>query len=201
MSGIVGSISTGYSAPVDFRISQTPPVITDLADANDMAVEVYASIQQIINSLVNYCGIGQQLPANWSSLAGSSATLLTGNLRRFYAVASENINYGAIISLVNGGSGTVKARNANATNNTRIADGFCSTVGGVTTGNAGEFILGSGVVPINALTPGQRYWLAPTNGLIQNAAPVAAGNIEQLLGIAIDATHFFYNSNGFWIQH
>lgn len=201
MSGIVGSISGGYSAPVDFRIAQTPPVISTFQDVDAMAEEVYAAIQQLINSLVNYCGIGQQLPANWALLAGSSSTLLTANLRRFYAIASENINYGAIISLVNGGSGTVKARNANATNNTRIADGYCSTLGGVTAGNPGEFILGSGVAVINGLVPGQRYWLSLVNGLIQNAAPVAAGNAEQLLGIAIDSTHFFYNSNGFWIQH
>lgn len=200
MSGIVGSVSGGYTAPIDFRIGQTPPPVASFDDVNSINGEIYASLQQMINALVNYCGIGPQLASNWSLLAGSSRTLLSANLRRFYAVAAENIGQGAIVSLV-GSGGAVQVRNANATNNTRIADGFCSTSGGITAGAAGEVILGSGVVAINGLTPGQRYWLATTNGLIQNVPATAAGNVEQILGIAIDATHFWFNTNGFWIQH
>lgn len=200
MSGIVGSVSGGYTAPIDFRIGQTPPPVTSFEDVNSVNTEIYASLQQMINALVNFCGIGPQLASNWSLLAGSSRTLLSGNLRRFYAVAAETVGQGAIISLV-GSGGAVQIRNANSTNNTRVADGFCSTSGGITAGAAGEVILGSGVVAINGLTPGQRYWLATTNGLIQNVPATAAGNIEQILGIAIDATHFWFNTNGFWIQH
>lgn len=201
MSGAVGSVSGGYTAPVDFRVGQTPPVVANFDDVNSVNNDIYASLQQMINALVNYCGIGPQLASNWSLLAGSSKTLLSGNLRRFYAVAAETVNQGAIISLTGPVGGAVQIRNANATNNTRIADGFCSTTGGITAGASGEVILGSGVVAINGLTPGQRYWLSTTNGLLQNVPATAAGNVEQILGIAIDATHFWFNTNGFWIQH
>lgn len=161
--------------------------------------ELYAFSFQAIRAFVDYCGIGPQNFVNWSLLAGNPRTLLAGNLNRLYVVASEAIAQGAAVSLFNS-AGVLNVRNANATNNTKICDGFCSTPGGIAAGASGEIILNNGVASIGGLTIGQRYWLSTTNGLIANVPAVAAGNIEQYLGIAISSTTFSFNVSN-WLQH
>ena len=195
-----GTTASSYTAPIDFRISQFPPVVASFADTNSALADIYAFMNQSIRAFIDFCGIGAQLPADAVALAGSSRTLLSGNLNRFYVRAAETINFGSIISLVPV-AGVLEVRNANAAGNTRIADGFCSQVGGIAAGSVGEVILGSGVASIGGLIVGQRYWLSITNGLVSNVPATAAGNVEQLLGIGIDATHFFFNCSPMWLQH
>lgn len=191
-------VGLAYSSPVNFFISQSPP--DNIPDETKGAfTEVYNAIQNIIQSLVNQCGIGPQPGPQWSQLSGTSGTLLSGNLNRFYAVATETINFGAMISITNVG-GVAEVRNANATNNTKLADGFCTTIGGITVGNVGEVQLGSGVTQFTGLVVGGRYWLDITNGLVNPVAPIAAGNVEQYVGVAIDTTHLAVRL-GNWIQH
>jgi hypothetical protein len=158
-------------------------------------------MQQIIQSLVNNCGIAPQNQVNQSLLAGSSQTLLAGNLNRFYATAAEAIVQGAFVSVVNVGS-VLEVRNANATGNTKPCDGFCNTPGGVLAGAVGEFILGHGLLtfPAGGNVPGTRMWLSTTNGVGVNAPVATAGDIEQYLGFIVDATHMFFNAH-YWIQH
>jgi hypothetical protein len=191
-------VGIAYSSPVNFFISQSPPEeVPD--DTKSAFAEVYNAIQNIIQALVNQAGIGPQPGPNWAQLAGTSITLLSGNLTRFYAIATESISFGAMISIVNVG-GIAQVRNANATNNTRIADGFCSTVGGIAAGTVGEVQLATGVTSFSGLTPGTRYFLGTVNGLVSAAPATAAGNVEQFIGVAIDSTHLFVNL-GSWVQH
>lgn len=195
-----GTVASSYSAPIDFRIGPNPPVILDIAGTNLAISDIYAFANQTIRAFTDLCGIGQQLPSQWTSLAGNTKTLTCGNLNRFYVTANEAIAFGSIINLFNVG-GKIAARNANATSNAKPADGFCSTSNGIAAGAVGEVTLASGVALIGGLVVGQRYWLSTTNGIIANTPAVAAGNIEQMLGIAIDVNHFFFNCSPFWLQH
>lgn len=189
-----------YSSEVDFRIGQTPP--DNLSPELRAALsEVYASFQLVISAFIDNCGISQQLPSIWAQMAAQAqaSTLKAGNLNRLYVVASENIAFGAAISLHNV-AGVLNVRNANATNNTKACDGFCTTTGGILAAAAGEVMLHSGITTIAGLVVGTRYYLSTVNGLVSNAAAVAAGNIEQYLGIAITTTQLFFNTQ-YWIQH
>lgn len=189
---------TRYNSPVDFRIAQVPPPGVP-KEVYSVLSPIYAFAGQVIQALCQYCGIGARVADDWPLLSGSTTTLLSGNLRRFYGLATEAISAGAIITLYNN-AGTIAIRNANATNNTKIADGFCSTVGGIAAGAVGEVILTTGVLETAGLTVGDRYWLALVNGTITNVAPVAAGNVEQYIGRAIDATHL-YVEIAYPVQH
>lgn len=187
-----------YNAPTDFRIGQTIP---DEVPDNLKVVfqQIYSALQQIIFTFVNNCGVGPQNVDEWSQLAGGSSTLLIGNLTRFYAQAAENIPFGAAVSLVNVG-GVSFVELANATNNTKPARGFCSLGAGIPTGQIGEVQLLAGVTEIGGLTPGASYFLSTTPGLLAATPAVAAGNIEQMVGVAINSTALLYNC-GYWIQH
>lgn len=115
------------------------------------------------------------------------------------ALASENIAFGAAVSF-HDVAGTINVRNANATNNTRPAQGFCSEPAGITTGNSGAAIVGVGAIPIGGLTIGDSYYLSTTDGLIAPTPAVAAGNIEQFLGFAVATTSLYFNISS-WRQH
>lgn len=195
----VTPVAAAYNSPVNFYLPQNPP--TDIKDpvAQQAFNELYNAIQNVIQALITFCGIGPQSASLWPSLAGSPSTLLEGNLNRLYVTASELIPLGAAVNLFNN-AGVLNARNANATTNAKPADGFCTTSGGIALGAVGEVQLGHGVVNLVGLVIGQRYWLSTVNGLITTVAPVAAGNIEQYVGIAIDVTSVFFNL-GYWIQH
>lgn len=189
-----------YNSSVDFRIGQSPP--DNLSPEMKAALaELYNSVQLIIAAFIDQCGISQQLPSLWQQTAEQApdSTLNSGNLNRLYVQASENIAFGAAVSLHNV-AGVLQARNANAANNTKACDGFCTTVGGILATGYGEVQLHSGIATIVGLTVGSRYYLSTVNGLVAAAAAVAAGNIEQYLGVAITATSLAFNIH-YWIQH
>jgi hypothetical protein len=187
-----------YIAPTDFRIAQVPDnVPPEFVTAFN---QVYAAIQQIIFSLVVNCGIGPRNTDQWTDLAATPyVTLLAGNLNRLYVEASEDISFGAAVNLYNNG-GTLGARNANATNNTKPCRAFCSSVDGISSGTVGEVLVNAGTATISGLTPGTSYFLSTTNGLIANSPAVAAGNIEQFVGVAVTDSVLSFNLN-YWIQH
>lgn len=186
-----------YNAPTDFRIQQTPPdeIPTEYKAAFN---QIYSSIQQLILTLVTNCGIGPRDFSQWAALSGNPITLLASNLNRLYVTVAETIPYGAAINLYN--SGGLTGRKANATNNTKPAHGFCSTPGGIAIGASGEMILHVGTIQIAGLTPGASYYLSTTDGLITNSPPVAAGNIEEYVGVAVSSTVLAFNT-GAWLQH
>lgn len=189
----------GYNIPIDFRIGQQPPDVEDNKTKYYLS-ELYDFAQQIIQTFNRLCGIGFRPPSQWSMLAATPAiTILEGQLNRSYILASVNITAGQYINLFNSG-GVLKARLAKADNLTTQADGYCTM--NITAGNVGEFILNRGDNSfLSGLTIAQRYWLsASTAGGVQTTAPVAAGQIEQSIGIALDATDLV-TSIQYPIQH
>lgn len=187
-----------FTAPVDFRLSQTPPDGIEDPAVKAGFDEVYNSFQQVFRTFVDYCGIGPQPSDSWAQLAGNPSTLLASNLNRFYVIADEPITQGAAISIVNV-AGAAHAVNANATNNTKPCRGF-SNGPTVSTGEVFEAILGQGITNISGLVPGNSYYLSTSNGLISSGPAVGAGNIEQYLGFAVTDTTLVFNV-GYWIQH
>lgn len=187
-----------YTAPIDFRIpSQANPSL-EPAIRNALE-EVYISLQVIARTLVNYAGIGQQNGSAWSLLSGDPRTILSGNMRRFYAKALENMNQYELVSWFDTGAG-MEMRLADATDNTKIAIGYCNAPNGLVVGQIGEFILNLGVPSYAGLVPGAPYWLSTTPGTITNVPPVAAGNVEQFVGIAFNDTQLNFTCMGY-IQH
>lgn len=163
--------------------------------------EIYNAFQQLQLALHTYMGLGQQLQNLWSSL-GYAQTLHLASPTRLYLQASEAITYGYAINIFDSGAGVMKIRLANATNNTKQCHGFCSTLAGIALDGYGEVILQSGIITgVAGLTKGARYFLSTTNGLITTVAPVAAGNIEQVAGWAIDTSAILFNIGFAFIQH
>lgn len=195
-----GTLPSSYSSPVDFRISQTPPPVANLAEATSAISDIYAAIQQIIHTLIDINGIGPQSSALWPALNGSTRGLTEGNTRRLICRSTENLQFGNIISLLAGGDGKVQARLANATVAGRITDGYCSQPNGIVSGALGEVTLGAGLLTVSGLVVGSRYWMSTTSGIITNVPPTAAGNVEQYLGIAITTTQLWFQC-GMWLQH
>lgn len=185
--------------PFSFGIGDTVPSNVP-QELRGFFSEIYAAINQTQYVFHAHLGIGQQLQTLWSQLSYLD-TLHKASMTRFYAKASENIPYGNAINL-HVVSGVINVRLANATNNTKPCHGFCTTVGGITSGQYGEVILMQGLLTdVSGLTQGSRYFLSTTNGLITVTAPVAAGNIEQALGIALDSTALLFSMDFEWISH
>lgn len=180
-----------YNSPTDFRIQQLTP--EDVPPEFRAAFsQIYGAIQQIIFAMVNNAGIGPRNSGQWSDLAGTAATLLSGNLNRLYIEAAENIAYGAAVNVYNS-AGVIVGRNANATDSSKPCHGFCTLVGGIVAGTVGEIQIGSGVAAISSLTPGTAYFLSTTNGLLSAFPPNTVGNIAQYVGFAVTSTTLAFN--------
>lgn len=191
-------VAATYNSPVDFNIPPNPPPGLP-PNVQQAFAELYQFSQRVIQTFTNYCGIGPQDISEWGQLVGSTSTILRNNLGRFYVTASENIVFGAVVNIWNNG-GVVAVRNANATDNTKPCDGYCSTAGGILLGTVGEVILGPGINTVAGVTIGTRYYLSVSNGLISASPAIAAGNIEQYLGVGI-ATGQLYFTPHHWIKH
>jgi len=100
-------------------------------------------------------------------------------------VASESMTAPCLINVWDD-SGTPKVRKANATNNTKPADGFI--INSVT---AGDFVkpFFDGKIPgYTTLTIGATFFLSTTGGGITTTAPISSGSIQQIVGRSINAT-------------
>lgn len=187
-----------YSSPVNFNITQTPqpglPPETQAAFGS-----LYNAMQQVIYTFMTYCGIGPLINSQWLSNVNNYNTVQAHNLRRFYVTPSEPIPFGAMVNLYLN-SGVLTARLANATDYTKPADGFCSTAGGIATGAAGEIILGAGICYISGIIAGTRYYLSTTGGAVANGPAVAAGNLEQYIGIGV-ASGVLFCDFGSYVRH
>lgn len=160
---------------------------------------VYSAIHNLERFISQYTGADEQPSAIWSQLTVDD-TFLDGNLNRLYLETTETVSFGNAISPILSG-GVLKLRLANATNNTRWCCGFVESVG---TFLAGSFVaiktLGL-ITGVSGLTVAGRYWLSTTNGLVVNTPPVAAGNIEQVVGWAPNATRLISNLDSYFVQH
>jgi len=191
-------MSSRFNSPLTLLIGQFPEIDDPRLFAG--LLPLYTAINQIQAGLTQFCGIAQQTSDTWGDLA-ASRTVYPQNHHRLYLPAGEAISYGYMVNLYNN-AGVLNARNANATNNTKMCHGYCNEIGGSAGGGAyTEVIVLSGMVITSGLTPGTRYFLATTNGLITATAPVAAGNIEQVVGIALSATEFLFDTTLQWVQH
>jgi hypothetical protein len=189
--------SVQLNSPLSISITQDPVGIPK--ELQSYFSDLYNAIYQLQLALVNYVGIAAQPNDLWSSLLASQ-TIFAQNSHRVYLQATETIIAGAVVNVFNSG-GVAKCRNANATNNTKPAHGYCNVIGGGIANDFLEIIMFEGLCTLFAgLTPGQEYWLSTVSGAVQNAAPVAAGNIEQFVGVALDSTSLFFHSH-YRIQH
>lgn len=191
-------MSARFNSPITLLIGQFPEVEDPRLFTG--LLPLYTAINQIQAGLTQYCGIAQQVHDIWGQLP-ASRTVFPENHHRLYVPASEAIGYGSMVNLYNN-AGTLNARNANATDNTKPCHGYCNEAGG----NAGagaftEVIVLSGMIITSGLTPGTRYFLSTTNGLITATAPVAAGNISQVIGFALSATELLFDTSLQWVQH
>ncbi|CAM6053467.1 unnamed protein product [Sphagnum tenellum] len=123
--------------------------------------------------------------------------ILSGNIHRFYCQSTENVAFGALVNLYNFG-GALRARTADATDNTKPAIGFASQPGGIPNGQIGEVCLVDGVI-IGAygspLTVGSYYYLAVGDGGgITTVAPSGGGNLVQKVGLALTTTSLLFNA-------
>lgn len=184
--------SDGYSTPVDFRVTSNPQPVKDQT-SNYNFQEIYDFIRQVILTFVRYCGIGTYDTSFWPLLANDPGQLLfEGNVNKIYVTSLGTFPKGTYISLfLNAGVLTAFKARANVIGNQ--ADGFCNS--DFVTGQIGEMIMSRGLNPwLTGLTIGQRYWLSLTvSGSIQTTPPVAAGNVEQYIGIAVSSTELVTN--------
>lgn len=193
-------MSTGikFNLPFTLGLADSPPD-TDAKTKGIFSV-FYNAFNQLQSAMHQFLGLGQQLQSQWSQIRYDQ-TLHQFSPNRYYVQATQAIGYGQAVNLFVSG-GTLKARLANATNNTKPCHGFCTTVAGIAVDGYGEVILNFGLlVGVSGLTQGTRYFLSTTDGLITSVAPVAAGNIEQPLGLAMDTTALHFNFGFGWIQH
>lgn len=131
-----------------------------------------------------YTGAKGPDPTYWSELDPMGYDRLN-NLTRMYIQATENIAAGATVNFYNN-SGTIAARNANATAAGKQCHAF--STGAVTSGSWGEFIRLGGCRLITGLTPGATYYQSNTDGLISPTS----GTIVQRIGFAISATEIIF---------
>jgi hypothetical protein len=194
---VAQSSAQQLNSPLVLNITQDPVGVPQ--ELKPYFTEIYNALFQLQLALVNYCGIASQPQSEWSQLPAASS-VFAQNGYRTYLQCTETIATAAIVNVFNSG-GVAKVRNANATNNTKPAHGFCNVSGGGVAGDFLEIIMFSGLCTLFAgLTPGQEYWLSTASGLIAAAPAVAAGNIEQFLGVALDSSSLFFNSH-YRIQH
>ena len=114
--------------------------------------------------------------------------------------ASENLSAGAMVNLYNN-SGTLTARNANATDATKPAVGF--VLAAVTSpANAQVYFIGAENNAVSGLTIGSPVFLsASTPGGVTATAPSAAGNlVQQISFAALTASEFVFCPNTVWIH-
>lgn len=193
--------SNVYSLPINSIIPTAPPIVEAEVPKVAAALGIISSaFSQLVAVFVRFCGVSPMPPGLWSALDNSDSTIIAGNLTRFYATASVAIAQGEMINIFLSG-GKLKIRKAKADVAGTECDGFCSAAP-IAAGAVGEVMLRRGLATVaGPLVVGTRYWLSATvAGGLQTTKPVAAGNVEQYLGMAITTTTFFMDSNS-WVQH
>lgn len=112
------------------------------------------------------------------------------------AASSENLSSGNFVNLYSN-AGTLNVRKADATNNSKPADGF--VLANVTSpATATVYLLSNRNTAVSGLTVGADYWLDTTAGAITATAPSASGNIVQRLGKATSATVLIFENQDYY---
>jgi hypothetical protein len=193
MSGNSNFQSPNFSIPYVFPPNVPPSLVPIIKP-------IYMALQNIIQIFITSSGIAPRNPGAVLLSAGDPTAFLANNTHRFYVQATEHINQGSLVNLV-AVLGAIQVQNANGITGAKPADGFCSQAGGIPAGGIGEVILGNGMNSSMAgLTVGARYYLSTTPGSITTSPPVAAGNLQQSVGIAVSATSLVFWT-GQQVQH
>lgn len=105
---------------------------------------------------------------------------------------SEALAAGALVNVYDA-TGTPTARNANATDATKPAQGFVLAAT-TSPADATVYFPGQVVTGVSGLTTGAAVYLsASTSGAVTPTAPSAAGNLIQQVGSALSATSFLFD--------
>jgi hypothetical protein len=189
---INSSINTGLPATVP-EVFQNPEVVA----AVRMFINAIQTLQVAIESAT---GFSQKDASLWPNLTPSD-TLLKQNTGRFYVLAGENLAYGAFINIYND-AGIPKARNANSTDHTKPAHGYCNITDGSSIGNYTEVILSQGLLKVSGLNAGDKIFLSPSAGMATLTPDTAAGHLEQFLGYGLGNELAFIDiASGSYIEH
>lgn len=162
---------------------------------------IYNAIQNLLRYVSQYAGIDAQTTDVWSQLSVDD-TVWQINPTRIYLPQFESLAFGNAVALILD-AGVLKVRKANATNNTKPCIGFVSSSNHTAgAGNFCEVTMSVGMLTgLAGMVAGTRYFLSTTDALITNVAPVAAGNIEQVVGVALASNRLLMNIDLAWIQH
>lgn len=181
-AGINSSINIGLPASVPENF-QNPEVRALYELMSTVISNFHKTIEQ-------YVGITQKDITLWSSLQPTD-TLLRHQAGRLYTIAGENLSAGHLINLY-ADAGLLKARRADAAAGlVKPCHGYCSTSGGILSGETGEFILSQGILAISGVTVGQLLFLSTTPGLATASVLSGAGQLRQFIGIGV-ATDLAY---------
>lgn len=102
------------------------------------------------------------------------------------ATASEALAAGDLVNLYNN-AGTINARKADATAEGKECHGFVkAAVANAAT--ATVFTSGNILTGLTGLTPGARQYVATSPGARTETPPATAGNVVQMVGVAVSAT-------------
>ena len=104
-------------------------------------------------------------------------------------LASEALAAGDLVNFWN--SGGPRMRKADATTTGKEAHGF--VLSAVASGASGTVYPEENVLTgLTGLTPGARQFLATTAGARSETAPAAAGQVAQVIGVALSATEILF---------
>lgn len=107
--------------------------------------------------------------------------------------ASEALAAGDLVNVYDAGTGTFKARKADATTPGKRAHGFVLSA---VSANANATVYFEGTdTQLTALTPGDNYLSVTTPGRTQATAPTGSGQIVQKVGIGVSATALNFQAN------
>jgi hypothetical protein len=162
---------------------------------------IYQAINNLLRQISQFAGIDAQDSTIWDQLSVDD-TIWQIVPTRWYARQNEALNFGDAVSAFLS-SGELQVRKANATDNTRPCIGFVTSQDHTSSiGSFCEVTASVGLITgISGMTAGTRYFLSTSAGLITSTAPVAAGNIEQVVGIALASNRLLVNINMAWVQH
>lgn len=190
-----------YNLPFSLGIPNIPSGEEVPPQVRNSITDIYSAIQQIAFILHTQVGIGQRLKFDWDALQYFQ-TLWQASQTRLYVQASESVDYGKTINIFNRGDGILNVRYATAANNTRPCHGFCTTQTGIPAGTHGEVTLTMGLLTgLGGLTTGSRYFTSTSAGFISSVPALAAGNIEQALGLALSPSALLFNIPFGFVQH
>ncbi len=157
--------------------------------------EVFGSVTGTPNAIPAGDPTGR-LDISWMPIGVAAETVV--------AVTSENLVAGDFVNLYLNAAGVITLRKADATNNTKPANGFV-TAGTTAPASATMYILGVNNGYLAGLTIGNKYVLSKTTpgGLTEISAFAAAqvaGNIIQEIAIATTVTNALTFNNQNYIE-